>query len=65
MKPLGFSIDAMQAVMRLVETLDGPGAAAARDALGAVLDDAVRRREELTRQVAMADEFIDQLRRLG
>jgi DNA-binding transcriptional MerR regulator len=71
MKPLGFTLDEMAETMRDLETVADPraprGAAAeARERLGAVLDEAARRRSRLRAQLAMADEFIGGLRdRLG
>ncbi|QCW52335.1 MerR family transcriptional regulator [Nocardioides dongxiaopingii] len=64
MKPLGFSLDEMRAVMVDLEVLrdagaDEPARAAARARVGAVREDAVERRARLVRQLAMADEFID------
>jgi MerR family copper efflux transcriptional regulator len=67
MKPLGFSIEEMKAVMADVELLRSPdpgdgwraAATAARERLAAVRADAVERRTRLVRQLAMADEFID------
>lgn len=63
MKPLGFSLDEMKAVMADIEALRGPAThpadqAAARARLAAVQDDADRRRQQLARQLQMADEFI-------
>lgn len=63
MKPLGFSIEEMKAVMADIEVLDDPLAPpgdleAARERLAAVAEDAVERRERLVRQLAMADEFL-------
>ena len=63
MKPLGFSLDEMKAVMGDLEVLDDPssdGAAtqAARDRLAAVSEEATERRLRLVRQLEMADEFI-------
>ncbi|MEV7431759.1 MerR family transcriptional regulator [Nocardioides sp. NPDC092400] len=68
MKPLGFSIEEMKAVMTDIEVLRDPGTGpdARREAgarLEAVRDDAVGRRERLVRQLGMADEFIDLLGR--
>lgn len=72
MKPLGFSLDEMKAVMGDLEVLDDPGSdestrLAARDRLGAVSEEAVERRRRLVRQLDMADEFIGLLatRRAG
>ena len=63
MKPLGFSLDEMKAVMGDLEVLDDATAAeparrAARERLGAVSQEAAERRERLVRQLDMADEFI-------
>jgi hypothetical protein len=63
MKPLGFSIDEMKAVMGDLEVLDDPaadaaGRADARRRLEAVSQDARERRHRLVRQLEMADEFI-------
>ncbi|WP_200956452.1 MerR family transcriptional regulator [Nocardioides sp. Soil777] len=64
MKPLGFSLDQMKAVMRDIEALDDPATdAGERDAVRQRLDeirqDATERRRALVRQLEMADEFID------
>ncbi|MFD0806042.1 MerR family transcriptional regulator [Nocardioides caeni] len=70
MKPLGFTLEQMSAAMRDIEVLrdldgdlDGHDdrASAARSRLEALVGDAVERRSTLERQLAMADEFIDQL----
>jgi MerR family copper efflux transcriptional regulator len=62
MKPLGFTLEEMGAVMRDLETLDAAApasaVAAARGRLTEVLRDATGRRERLARQLDMADEFI-------
>jgi MerR family copper efflux transcriptional regulator len=61
MKPLGFTLEEMAAVMRDLETLDAAApetASAARRRLADVLRDATGRRGRLARQLAMADEFI-------
>ena len=68
MKPLGFTLEAMSAAMRDIETLQDPtadatGNAAARQRLTGILQDATGRRERLVRQLAMADEFIELLGR--
>jgi DNA-binding transcriptional MerR regulator len=64
MKPLGFSLDEMKAVMADIEVLADPSAdpsaqGTARRRLDATRRDAADRRERLVRQMAMADEFID------
>ncbi|QBX55374.1 MerR family transcriptional regulator [Nocardioides seonyuensis] len=61
MKPLGFSLDQMSAAMRDIETLQQastPDSEHARERLTGVLGEAAGRREQLVRQLAMADEFI-------
>ena len=63
MKPLGFSLDEMKAVMSDLEVLDDPAVAdteraAARQRLADIQDDAAQRRDRLVRQLEMADEFI-------
>ena len=64
MKPLGFTLDEMKAVMTDIETLADPDVvadetSAARMRLTATQLDAARRRENLVARLAMADEFID------
>ncbi|SDJ77781.1 DNA-binding transcriptional regulator, MerR family [Nocardioides sp. YR527] len=68
MKPLGFSLEEMKAVMVDIEILRGSApdpadATAARERLAAVRAEAGVRREKLERQLGMADEFIAILRR--
>src|SRR6476659_4791965 len=66
MKPLGFTLDAMHEVMALIEALRAQGDApdpALVERLRLVADDARERRRRLEEQVAMADEFLDQLAR--
>ena len=63
MKPLGFSIEEMKAVMSDLEVLDDPAADSdardlARQRLSDVQADASERRLGLVRQLEMADEFI-------
>ena len=63
MKPLGFSLDEMKAVMADLEASRDPDAAdsvraAARQHLAEVESGARERRARLERQVAMADEFL-------
>jgi MerR family copper efflux transcriptional regulator len=54
MKPLGYSLDDMQAVMQLLLS-DRPVAAAQWDAVAA---EAAQRRRDLATKVEMADEFL-------
>ena len=65
MKPLGFTLEQMSAAMRDIETIRdaGPGDAEARARLAVILADAEERRGRLQAQLAMADEFLDQLGR--
>ncbi len=73
MKPLGFSLEEMKAVIADIEQLERgddagrKGTASAADGpaarLGLVRADAVQRRAKLAAQLAMADEFIDVLGR--
>ncbi len=64
MKPLGFSLDQMKAVMRDIEALehlDESSDLRERARLAEVLAEAGDRRDRLVRQLAMADEFIELL----
>lgn len=68
MKPLGFSLDEMKAVMADIQALRDPHAttqvqAEARARLRGVREDARERRHKLVRQLEMADEFIGLLGR--
>jgi DNA-binding transcriptional MerR regulator len=68
MKPLGFSIEEMKAVMSDLEALEDPAVGddsreAARGRLAEVQEDAAGRRVRLVRQLEMADEFIGLLER--
>ena len=63
MKPLGFSLDEMKAVMSDLEVLGDPASgererAAAQQRIADVRTDATERRSRLVRQLEMADEFI-------
>lgn len=69
MKPLGFSLDEMAELLRVVGALDGGAvdegdahAQATRASLAAFVDETVERRAKLERQLAMADEFLELLR---
>jgi MerR family transcriptional regulator, copper efflux regulator len=68
MKPLGFSLDEMKAVMADIEALRDPATAVPRRAdararLERVQAEAGERRRKLVRQLEMADEFIGLLAR--
>lgn len=63
MKPLGFSLDEMKAVMDDLAVLRSstsgdPDRSSARDHLASIRNDAHERRSTLVRQLEMADEFI-------
>jgi DNA-binding transcriptional MerR regulator len=72
MKPLGFSLDEMAELLRVVDALgtagdagpahDGGAADDTRARLGAFIEQTVERRARLERQLAMADEFLELLR---
>ncbi len=63
MKPLGFTLDEMKAVMRDIETVRkrGEGADCAQLRLVEIQREAAARRARLVEQLAMADEFIELL----
>lgn len=63
MKPLGFTLDEMKAVMRDIEAVRGQvvSTAGAKRRLVEIQRDAGERRARLVEQLAMADEFIDLL----
>ena len=63
MKPLGFTLEEMRAVMDDIEVLRAPApddatATGARRRLNGIRADVLERRKRLVRQLAMADEFI-------
>ena len=62
MKPLGYSLDEMRELLDVVEALAAaPDDVELRARLDSIRAGAAERREKLTRQVAMADEFLEQL----
>lgn len=62
MKPLGFTLDEMRDLLDVVDALAAaPDDAELRGRLSSIQREAHERREKLTRQVAMADEFLEQL----
>ncbi len=65
MKPLGFSLEEMTDLLRIIDVLDGEGArdAVVRSELETFIAQAVERRAKLEEQLAMADEFLELLRR--
>ncbi|WP_443189876.1 MerR family transcriptional regulator [Microbacterium sp. RG1] len=65
MKPLGFTLDEMRELLDVVDALaSGPDDAELRARLASIQQEASERRERLTRQVGMADEFLEQLSRI-
>jgi MerR family copper efflux transcriptional regulator len=66
MKPLGFTLEEMTELLRVIDTL-GSGRAgsdlpAVRAELDSFITQAVERRAKLQQQLAMADEFLELLR---
>ena len=66
MKPLGFSLDEMADLLRIIDGLDAArpreDVSALRAELESFVVDASERRANLARQLAMADEFVELLR---
>jgi len=66
MKPLGFSLEEMMALLKIIDTLQGGGAGSDNPDVRAGLDvfiaQAVERRQKLQDQLGMADEFLEVLR---
>ncbi len=65
MKPLGFSLEEMTELLRIIDVLESEGSddAAVRTELEAFIAQAVERRAKLQEQLVMADEFLELLRR--
>jgi len=64
MKPLGFTLDEMRELLDVVDALAAsPDDVDLRKRLDAIRDETAERRDKLSRQVAMADEFMEQLSR--
>jgi DNA-binding transcriptional MerR regulator len=66
MKPLGFTLEAMAELLRVVDALEatepGQDDTAIRSELDNFIEEAQRRRAKLEEQLAMADEFLSLLR---
>lgn len=66
MKPLGFSLDEMTDLLRVIDTLRSGGVgsdnAVVRLELDRFIGQTVERRDKLQAQLQMADEFLDLLR---
>ena len=67
MKPLGFSLEEMTELLRVIDTLqlggEGSDNPEIRQELDRFISQAVERRDKLQEQLNMADEFLDLLRR--
>lgn len=65
MKPLGFTLEEMTELLRIIDTLGGAGTVdpAVRRDLDGFITQAVERRGALQKQLAMADEFLALLRK--
>lgn len=65
MKPLGYSLEEMKTLLGIIDALDAPGAdpdaTEQRRLLEGIRAEAADRRTRLARQLAAADEFLDQL----
>lgn len=62
MKPLGYTLDQMSALLGVVDALAAdPDDAELQERLTEIRDEAAARREKLATQVGMADEFLAQL----
>ncbi|WP_026265034.1 MULTISPECIES: MerR family transcriptional regulator [Micrococcaceae] len=66
MKPLGFTLEAMSGLLRVIDALEAaePGVedASVRSELNEFIEEAARRRAKLEEQLGMADEFLALLR---
>ena len=66
MKPLGFTLEAMAGLLRVIDALEasepGQDETAIRAELNTFIEEAARRRAKLEEQLGMADEFLALLR---
>lgn len=66
MKPLGFTLEAMAELLRVIDAMEGTQAGdddtGIRSALDGFIDEATARRAKLEEQLGMADEFLALLR---
>ncbi|MCU6480654.1 MerR family transcriptional regulator [Arthrobacter sp. A2-55] len=66
MKPLGFTLEAMSDLLRVIDELEksepGEGDADVRSQLNGFIEEAAKRRAKLEEQLGMADEFLTLLR---
>ena len=62
MKPLGFTLEAMAGLLRVIDALEasepGQDDTATRSELNSFIEEAARRRAKLEEQLGMADEFL-------
>jgi MerR family transcriptional regulator, copper efflux regulator len=62
MKPLGFTLEAMADLLRVIDALEtsepGEGDTDVRSELNGFIEEAAKRRAKLEEQLAMADEFL-------
>lgn len=65
MKPLGYSLEEMRELLGVVDAMGAsPENGALRARLNEIRDGAAERRTKLVQQLAMADDFVEQLGRL-
>lgn len=65
MKPLGYTLDEMSDLLAVVDALrDSPADDSLRQRLTEIKTEALGRRERLATHLSMADDFIDELRRV-
>ncbi|WP_201302543.1 MULTISPECIES: MerR family transcriptional regulator [Micrococcaceae] len=66
MKPLGFTLEAMAGLLKVIDALEaaapGEDVTAIRTELNGFIEEAARRRAKLEEQLGMADEFLALLR---
>jgi DNA-binding transcriptional MerR regulator len=66
MKPLGFTLEAMSELLRVIDALEesepGEGDTDIRSELNGFIEEAAKRRAKLEEQLTMADEFLALLR---
>jgi MerR family copper efflux transcriptional regulator len=65
MKPLGFTLEAMADLLRVIDALEtapGQGDTDVRSQLNGFIEEAAKRRAKLEEQLGMADEFLALLR---
>lgn len=65
MKPLGYTLEEMSDLLAVVDALrEDPGDAALRSRLQEIEAEALTRRDRLAKHLGMADDFIEELRRV-